>query len=273
MSAINENKNGFVCSGCGAVLKHQSSLSLHKNGNVKKGVKPCRAYYASIGKQYEEKIESRNITEEEYKTLMSAFEKVMRWVEKEESKPSVPRLELVGFGEQYPPPHVSMDYIKTMFMKKRPEEFTALMFSAFHTNLNEGRRYCTVRIPKESHDNEMEVFYGGVWRYMNIATMLDVFINGNPDLHPSKRVSLLSILQEMEDGDDYEYADKLGRYEAWTPDDEDEIKKGLKTDEDEDGNTVHRRYNTLKKHVKTILLNHKDDLKLIKKEYVQGLTN
>lgn len=164
---------------------------------------------------------------------------------------------------------MSKDYIKTIFMKKRPDEFTAMMFSAFHTNLNEGRRYCSVRIPKESHDNELDVFYGGIWRYMNIATMLDIFINGNPDIHPNKRVSLLSILQDMED-DDYEFSDKLGRFMAWTPDEEDEIKKGEKKDEDEDGNTVFRRYHNLKKHVKTILLTNKDNLKLVKKEYIQG---
>lgn len=266
----NSNKTGFICSGCGAVLKHQSSLSLHKNGNVKKGIKPCRKYFASIGKEYEEKFKSRNITEEEYKTLMSSFEKVMQWVEKEKSTPELPRLELIGFGEQYPPPHVTNDYIRTMFMKKRPEEFTAIMFSAFHTNINDGRRFCTVRMPKQSHENDLEVFYGGFWRYMNIATMLDIFINGNPDVHPAYRVSLLNIIDNMDDGEDDEFSYKRGRYEGWAPDDEEHIKKGLKQDEDEDGNTVYCRYDTLKRHVKSILLNNKDDLKLVKKEYLQG---
>lgn len=233
------NNKALQCSGCGATFKHQPSLSTHKNGNVKKGLKPCKKYYVSIGKEYQEKIESRTLTVEEYNYLKSAFEKVMLWIDKEDQKPQAPRLELVGFGEQYPPPHVSKDYIKTIFMKKRPDEFTAMMFSVFHTNLNEGRRYCSVRIPKESHDNELDVFYGGVWRYMNIATMLDIFINGNPDLPPSKRVSLRSILEDMADEEeDDEFIDKLGRYTAWTPDEEDEIKKGEKIDEDEDGNTV-----------------------------------
>lgn len=85
---MDQDKKVLQCSGCGATFKHAPSLSTHKNGNVKKGLKPCKQYYAAIGKEYQEKIESRTITEEEYNNLMSAFDKVLRWIEKEERSPS-----------------------------------------------------------------------------------------------------------------------------------------------------------------------------------------
>lgn len=257
---MNENKKTLVCSGCEATFKHASSLSLHKNGSAKKGLKPCKKYFASICKQYEEAAYTRQPTTAEINAFMSAYQHMKAWVEHEEAeKAKPPPLQLKPFGHEYPPSHVSKEWMKERFMKQRSGDFVASMFAAFHTNTTEGREYCTIRIPKASHSNDVEVYNGSYWVAKKLYVVLYEFINEG----------VRPIMEDMVDDDeDPEYSDKYYRFEnRWSPDDADEVKQGYKEDVDEEDRKRIYKYDDMIHKIRNTLLGEKrEEINSIKKQ-------
>jgi hypothetical protein len=262
----------LVCIGCKKTFKHLSSLSLHKNGSVKKGLKPCKMYHDSVGKEYKDKIESRTITEKEYTFLMKTWGHVMEWIKKEEEivHTQPPPVQLQPFGKAYPPPHVSLQWMKERFMKQRYGDFVTAMFAGFHLNTDgAGRGYCTVRIPKASHSNDAEIFDGTYWIPTKLSKVIYEFINRG----------LIPVMEEIEvqdeEEEDYEFTDKLGRFiNRWSPDDPEEVKQGFKEDIDDDNRSRIYKYEEMINNIKAALLGSKrEDLNSIKKEWLKYMKN
>lgn len=262
----------LVCPGCGATLKHPSSLSTHKNGNVKKGLKPCKKYFAQIGKTYEEKIETKTLTEEDVKAFHSIFKPVMEWMKLEEEKITIklPPILLKPFGKHYPPSHIKCkEWIKSRFMKSRFEQFVASMWAAWHVDTVNGREYCNVRIPRASHSAEAEIFDGTCWRWTQLYNVLYDFIQNG--LHP-----VLEDIREEEEEygkEDHRFAEKLYRFiNRWSPDEPEDLKKREKVDIDDDNVKKIILYDDLINLAKAPLLGEKRaELNLIKKQHAHTL--
>lgn len=253
------DKKVLQCSGCGATFKHAPSLSTHKNGNVKKGLRPCKKYYESIGKEYEERINTRAITDKEYEHLMTTFKHVMDWIQHEKDT-SPPPVQLKPFGKHYPPHHVSLEWMKTRFMKQRYGDFVATMFSGFHVNTTDGREYCNIRIPKASHSNDVEIYDGEYWRMSKLYNIVYQFINK----------TLIPLMEEIDNDDDESYTDRLMRFiNRWSPDEEEELKRGYKEDIDDDNQKHTYRYEEMIHKIKAPLLGEKrEEINLIKKHSI-----
>eukprot|EP00952_Eustigmatos_sp_NYUAD-ZCMA_P012672 50819-Eustigmatos_ZCMA.PRE.1 len=178
--------NALICPGCNATFKHASSLSTHKNGSVKKGLKPCMAYYKHVGKEYN--VQSRTLTDKDYDLLIGLCTKINAWIEANDEKAKsddVSMFNYIGFNstreyfdkqylKDFPPQHVDRQWIRDrfIFLMNRPEKFVPALFTACYTNTTEGREHCVIRIPKVTHDSDLEVYDGVYWRPMKIHDML-----------------------------------------------------------------------------------------------------
>lgn len=243
----------LTCLGCGAVFKHASSLSTHKNGNAKKGLKPCTKYIIMMGDKYKDKIETRTLTEEEYTNLTALMENAIKvWKSFKERDVSRPKQTLLAFPQREIPSHVSPEWLLQRFMNQRYDDFVATAFAAFYLDTYNGRDYCVIRIPNVGRDSDLEYFDGKYWRVIKIYNMLDSFIS-----------SLCMILDDLSPD-----SSRFERFQLWTPNDEDDLKNGMKREQDDDGVYHTYSYTSLISKVKNLLLgNTRDEITQIKKDH------
>jgi len=141
----------------------------------------------------------------------------------------------------------------------RPEKFVPALFTACYTNTTEGREHCVIRIPKVTHDSDLEVYDGEHWRPMKIHDMLMVFIN--------KTHKYLSQIHDSEP-DDVDLDNAWIKFDKWVPNESEEILNRSKHDIDEDGKKRTYSYVTFVDNIKKILLGQsRDAINQLKKEH------
>jgi hypothetical protein len=213
----------------------------------------------AAGKEFKDIVDERPLTEKEYKQFISLLDRMIILSNEADHKPASPVFDLKAFGEDYPPPHINPEWIKGRFMKSRHDDCVAALFAAFHTNTTEGREYCTVRIPKVSHDADLEVFDGKYWKPKKIWVMLDTFMSA---------IYRLIDMYADENEDNTSFYDRKIRFELWCPDDEHDLKKGNKRGEDISETPCTYSYSSLIHKIKGILLGTtRDEITQIKKNF------
>eukprot|EP00952_Eustigmatos_sp_NYUAD-ZCMA_P004462 19638-Eustigmatos_ZCMA.PRE.1 len=93
-----------------------------------------------------------------------------------------------------------------------------------------------MRIPKTSHDTDVEVYDGQEWKPMKIHVMLFIFIN--------KAHRYLAQLSD-EKADDVDLVNSFIRFDKWTPNTIEELEKKIKRDTDEEGRQRTYKYATV----------------------------
>lgn len=263
--------NMFKCLGCDAEFKHNSSLSLHKNGNLRKKVSPCKKYMILIGKEVTESGQPpEGVTKERFDYAVELFERFAA-LNEEKATTHTGGVTIKGFGKDYPPPHITLEDIRTRFMTKRKDEFIASLFGAFHNHpVGDGVQYLSVRIPKADHDSDVEYFDGMFWKKAKIYTLIDDFISALNQHVMDKIMEMID--EETEEGHDF--CERYTLFTDWCPDHSDDLVKMMKRYEDEAGNKHVAKYPNLIRLIKAVLLNEKRyEISQIQKQHKKNLKN